>query len=155
MPAASLEEWFAVNELFVRYASQVPELLGLPAISGNLAEGYVLKPAGQVATTKRPAVKRKIAEFDELRFDESSAFDANALPSLQELLVFARQFMNTARLASARSKVGEDAQQVVDEAVLDAMIDLRSALPRCIDSLSAAQEQELQAQLEARARKLV
>jgi len=143
-----------LDHLPVRYVTQVPALFGLPAIADNLAEGYVLKPAGE-ATISRPAVKRKIAEFDELRFDESSAFNAKALPSEAELLALAQQLVNHARLAAARSKVGADPRRIVEEAVLDALIDLRDMLPLRCGTLSTEQEQRLQRQLEERATELL
>ena len=65
------------------------------------------------------------------------------------------QFMNPARLASARSKAGEISEQIVGEAVIDALIDLRDMLPRRLDCLPPDQEQQLQAQLEARAFELL
>lgn len=129
-----------LQRLPVRFASNVPRLLGLPAIAGNVAEGFVLKPAIALPVTERPCIKHKVAEFDEQRFDESQAFDANRHLSLEELQALARRLMNPARLASARSKVGLDTTMVVEEAVLDALIDLRDMLPRRIEALDDAEE---------------
>jgi len=66
----------------IRFPTRVPEALGLPAIIPNNAEGYVLKPAGGGPVSARPAVKRKIAEFDERKFDESQAL--GAVPSFSQ-----------------------------------------------------------------------
>jgi hypothetical protein len=127
----------------------------LAPIADNWAEGYVLKPASQTATARRPAIKRKVAEFDEQRFDESTALNASAVLTPEELLALSDQFMNRPRLASARSKVGEDSGKIIEEAVIDALIDLRDMLPRSIDALSPPHEEALQAHLVARAEEVL
>jgi Rnl2 family RNA ligase len=124
-----------LDRLPVRFPSKVPEQLGLSAISGNYAEGYVLKHAGRSLLSERPIVKRKIAEFDELRFDESRAFDPTVHLAREELMALVAQLVNPPRLASARSKVGADPERIVEEAVLDALIDLRDMLPRRIEAM--------------------
>lgn len=76
-------------QLPVRYPARVPQLLGLPSLPSNDAEGYVLKPAGQLPVLGRPCIKQKIPEFDEQRFDESVSFDPNAHLSREALFSLA------------------------------------------------------------------
>jgi hypothetical protein len=135
-----------------RFPTRVPKVLGLPALDRNDAEGYVIKPSAQAAVSHRPIIKKKIPEFDEHRFDESSAFDPDVHLSREGLLALGSRAINAARIASARSKVGTDPERVVEEAVLDALLDLRDLLPRRIDALPADEEQGLLAQLRADAR---
>jgi hypothetical protein len=107
----------------------------------------VLKPAGGCAISSRPAVKRKISEFDEQGFDESQALDENAHLSLAELLAMAAHLVNSPRVASARSKVGTSPHHIAEEVVLDTMIDLRDLYPRRISALTPDEESELLAAL--------
>ncbi len=141
-----------LGDLPVRFLSRVPGMLRLPPLSGNYAEGYVLKLSERTLVSQRQAVKKKIAEFDEQRFDESSAFDNSAYLDLAALLSLAARFVNPARLASARSKVGTEPERVAEEAVLDALIDLRDMLPRRVETLSADEERALVERLRAEAR---
>lgn len=134
-------------ELPVRYQTHVPERLGLPPLADNLAEGYVLKPDVTLPPRDRAVVKHKIAEFDDNRFDESMAFDANAYLSVVELLRWATVMVNPMRLASARSKVGELASAVLDEVVLDVWIDLEAIFPRRMRALDEAEQGQLRAGL--------
>ncbi len=136
-----------------RFPTRVPDALGLPPLENNLAEGWVLKPAGR-SPLDRPVRKRKIAEFQEVRFNEASAFDPNKHLSVPELLVFARTLMNPARIASARSKVGTKRAEIVDEAVLDALIDLEVILPRSFQLLASEQIQEVEEALRGEASSL-
>jgi Rnl2 family RNA ligase len=137
-----------LDRLPVRYATRVPEALGLPPLTPNQAEGYVLKPAAGGSVFKRPVVKRKIAEFDERRFDESRPLDENAHLSREQLSALAAHLVNDARIASARSKVGTDPQRITEEVVLDVMIDLRDLFPRRVEAMSPDEESALVALLE-------
>src|SRR5204862_5759400 len=103
----------------------VPALLGLPAIAGNLREGFVAKPDRRAPAGARPILKRKLPDFDDARFDEASAWDPGHLDEAA-LIAWARRLVNPARLASARSKVGEDPRAIADEIVLDVAIDLET-----------------------------
>jgi len=143
-----------LERLPVRFPTLVPALLGLPPLADNYAEGYVLKPAREAPFASRPVVKRKIPEFSEQRFDESTAFEPNAPLTREQLFLIADGLMNHARLASARSKVGTDPRLVAEEAVLDTMIDLHDLFPRRVDGLAPEEERELQARLEAKALQL-
>lgn len=127
-------------ELPVRYESTVAALLGLPPIADNVAEGYVLKPDAELPARARPLVKHKIPEFDENRFDESMPFDHHAQLSIAELLRWAAVMINPVRIASARSKVGEDPAAVAEEVALDVWIDLESIYPRRMLALDADEE---------------
>lgn len=130
-------------QLPVRYPSRVPEQLGLPPLPNNVAEGFVLKPERELAPGDRPVVKHKIPEFCDDRFDESAAFDHNVHLSMPELLRWAAQMVNAPRLASARSKVGERREAILDEAHLDVWIDLEAIFPRRMQMLSEDEDAEL------------
>jgi Rnl2 family RNA ligase len=143
-----------LDRLPVRFTTRVPEMLGLPAIKPNDAEGYVLKPAAGGPVSARAAAKRKIAEFDEKKFDESHALNEKTHLSRDDLFALASHFINTPRIASARSKVGTDVNRVAEEVVLDAMIDLRDMFPRRVEAMSPDEERELLAFLDQKARTL-
>jgi hypothetical protein len=68
------------------------------------------------------------------------------------LFALASHFINTARIASARSKVGTDVNRIADEVVLDAMIDLRDMFPRRVEALSPDEERALLAFLDEKTR---
>lgn len=142
-----------LTELPLRYASTVAALLGLPAIADNVAEGYVLKPDAELPARARPLVKHKIPEFDENRFGESMPFDHHAHLSIAELLRWAEVMVNPMRLASARSKVGEEPTLVAEEVALDVWIDLEAIYPRRMLALEPEDEAELRAGLLALASK--
>ena len=140
-----------LDALPVRFATRVPALHGLPAIAGNVAEGYVLKADAQMPCATRPAVKRKIPEFDEGRFDDGAAWDPAVSLSLDALRARAAVLMNPARIASARSKVGADAGAACEEAALDALVDLEAAFPRAMAALDEASLDALRVELILRA----
>jgi Rnl2 family RNA ligase len=131
----------------VRFETRVPELLGVEPLANNFAEGLVLKPDLEIEATRRPIVKRKIPEFDELVFDESRPFDSTIHLSLDELMQWAERMVNPSRIASARSKVGEEIQAIVDEAMLDVWIDLESMFPRRMRALDDEDESQLRSGL--------
>jgi Rnl2 family RNA ligase len=134
----------AVEAVPTRFPTTIPDALGLPALDGNLAEGVVIRADTTRAASRRPILKRKIAEFDEQRFGESRPFDAYAPLKLTELLVIAARMVNRARVASARSKVGTDPAAVADEVALDVLVDLTDAYPGAMALLDAAGETALQ-----------
>ncbi|HLT38391.1 MAG TPA: RNA ligase family protein [Enhygromyxa sp.] len=134
-------------DLPVRYPSTVAGLLGLPALADNVAEGYVLKPDTELPARARPLVKHKIPEFDENRFDESMPFDHHAQLSIAELLRWAAVMINPVRIASARSKVGEDPTAIAEEVALDVWIDLESIYPRRMLALDPDEDAEVRTAL--------
>jgi Rnl2 family RNA ligase len=140
----------------VRFVSKVPELLGLPRIEGNFAEGIVVKHTGSVSAAERGIVKRKIDEFDEKRFDESEAWDSTKPLSLAELVEIAGRLVNEARMASAASKVGRDHPDAwLDEVVLDILVDLTEAVPAAVAALSPEDEATLGKRVRAAADRLL
>jgi len=127
-----------------RFASRVATSLGLPAIEANWAEGLVLKPDSRLAPDDRPVVKRKIPEFDEQRFDDSAPWNPDARLSRRELETLGAKLLNPARVASARSKVGDaDPAALRDEIVLDVMVDLEAAFPSAMRALTPEDEEAL------------
>jgi hypothetical protein len=140
----------------VRFVSKVPELLGLPRIEGNFAEGIVVKHTGSVSAAERGIVKRKIDEFDEKRFDESEAWDSTKPLSLAELVEIAGRLVNEARMASAASKVGRENRDAwLDEVVLDILVDLTEAVPAAVAALSPEDEATLGKHVRAAADRLL
>ena len=137
-----------------RFRTRVPDLLGLPSLEKNFAEGIVLKPAGRTRASDRAVTKRKIEEFDETRFGESEAWDANQILPLDGLIALAERLVNAPRMQSARSKAGESPAAIVDEVVLDVMIDLGEAFPAAMQRLDAPAEERLREALAAKARSL-
>jgi len=129
----------------------LPALLGLPPLPDNLREGYVLKPDRRLPAGARPIVKRKLADFDDARFDEGPGWHPGHL-SRDELIVWARRLVNPARLASARSKVGTDPAAIVDEVVLDVAIDLSTVFADAWRDLGADGEAAVLAAVRDQAR---
>jgi Rnl2 family RNA ligase len=132
-----------LDALPIRFITHIPRELGLPEIPGNFAEGMVFKQNQRLPTTRRLIVKRKIPEFDEQRFDESRPWDANKAFNLEDLIALASQFINSARIASAESKVGDsNPEAVVEEVALDILTDLEAVFPQALSNL-ALEEEEL------------
>ena len=130
----------------LRQPTRVPAALGLPELAGNLTEGVVLKPDARAPPSTRIVYKQKIAEFDERRFGESEAWDAQQRLDLGALLAHARRMVNPPRIASAASKWGlDDRDALQDEISLDVMIDLAAAFPAAVAALSPADEDLLRA----------
>lgn len=117
----------------------MPALLGLPPIADNRREGYVLKPDRRMAGSARPIIKRKLPDFDDARFDEATSWDPGHL-DLDQLTAWALRLVNPARVASARSKVGDDRAQLLDEIVLDVVADLELVFAAAWRSLGEAGE---------------
>jgi Rnl2 family RNA ligase len=96
------------------FPSMVSGLFGLPAVDGNLAEGYVLKPAGEWREGDH-AVPRPLAKVKQGNFAEDERF-AGSRPYLAPLegaagvpawlLVQASALLTPARAAAAVSKLG-------------------------------------------------
>ncbi|MFP2929835.1 RNA ligase family protein [Pyxidicoccus sp. 3LG] len=134
-----------------RATTRVPALLGLPPLDGNVAEGLVIKADARATPSERMAWKRKIEEFDEARFDESAAWDAQQRLSLEELVAWAGRLVNPARITSAVSKCGRDSRAaLLDEVVLDVRVDLELAFPAAYRALTGAEEETLDARIRER-----
>jgi Rnl2 family RNA ligase len=129
----------------VRFVTRVPQQLGLPEIVGNVAEGFVLKPDVAASPATRVVIKHKIPEFDDARFDESAPWDPAARLNLSAIQDIATRLVNTARVASARSKVGTDHEAVMDELLLDVLVDIELTFPSAFSALSPAEEAVLRA----------
>lgn len=123
----------------VRAPTSVPALFGLPPIAGNIREGYVAKPDRRMAASARPIVKRKIPEFDDAKFDGAESWHPGHLDRAA-LVAWAARLVNPARVASARSKVGEERGAIVDEIVLDVAVDLATVFPAAYRALGPDDE---------------
>ncbi|AFE05650.1 hypothetical protein COCOR_04128 [Corallococcus coralloides DSM 2259] len=139
-----------------RALTRLPAMLGLPPLADNWAEGLVIKSEQPVAPGQRVAFKRKIEEFNEARFDESTAWDAHQRLSFTELQDWASRLVNPARIASALSKCGRgNAEAVVSEVELDVRVDLELAFPTACQSLDPASEERLAVHVRELARPLI
>jgi Rnl2 family RNA ligase len=138
----------------VRAPTRIPALLGLPALEGNVAEGLVLKPDARARAGERPALKRKIPEFDDARFDESTPWHPGRL-AREELAAWVDRLVNPARLASARSKVGTDASALLEEVALDVSVDLEQVFREAWDAAGPEGQAWLQERARAAASRLL
>jgi hypothetical protein len=133
-----------LDTVSTRFVTTIPAALGLPPLPDNFAEGIVIRADQSLPPTKRSILKRKIAEFDEQRFDQSRPFNADAPLTPTDLFAIAEHMVNPIRLASARSKVGENQAAIADETVLDLLIDLTNAFPAAMAQLDPTTETALQ-----------
>jgi Rnl2 family RNA ligase len=140
VPVLAYGKFDALKELPVRYKSKVYKILGLPGIENNYAEGFVLKPDIELQAEKRPVVKYKIPEFSENRFDESQAFNPLSMPDINEIVDIVTMMVNVARIEGARSKVGENIDNIIEESVLDILVDLELIFPLKMSQLSEYEE---------------
>lgn len=138
----------------VRAPTRVPALLGLPPLEANIAEGLVFKPDARFRAGERPVLKRKIAEFDDARFDESQPWRPGRL-SGEELGAWVDRLVNPARLASARSKVGVDGGAIVEEVVLDVSVDLEQVFREAWEAIGPDGQGLLQERARAATLKLL
>ncbi|MEJ8640304.1 RNA ligase family protein [Streptomyces sp. MS1.HAVA.3] len=99
-----------LQELPVVFPTRLPGLLGLPALPDNLAEGLVVKPAGEHREPGRPMAKFKQPAFaEDERFDGSRPYQAPAQGAAGVpgwLLAHGTGLLTPARAASAVSKLG-------------------------------------------------
>ncbi|MEO3781929.1 RNA ligase family protein [Actinocorallia sp. B10E7] len=130
-----------VAELPVGRPPSTPGRDGLPVIEGNIAEGLVLWPDRPATLGTLRAWKRKIPQMREEMFDQALPFDPRRPVPLAELCELAARMVGGVRLASARSKTGDDpalGEPVLDELVLDVLTDLEAALPAGMAALRPA-----------------
>ncbi|MCX5149744.1 hypothetical protein OHB36_23680 [Streptomyces sp. NBC_00320] len=99
-----------VGQLPVVFPTRLLALLGLPALPDNLAEGIVVKPAGESWTAAPPMAKLKQPAFaEDERFARSRPYRAPAEGAAGGpgwLLAHATGLLTPARAASAVSKLG-------------------------------------------------
>ena len=136
--------WSDVNQLPIRYITSLPQKFNLPQITNNFAEGYVLKPSAQCPAKNRSVVKRKIPEFDDMKFNQSLAFDPGALIGFENIRQVALSLLSKARIASASSKVGENDGEILEECIIDIIIDLEETWPKQMKLLDEEHQTQLQ-----------
>ena len=117
-------------------------MYGLPGSPDNLAEGLVLKPDARLPVPKRPVYKRKQPAFDEARFRAAERWRPGVL-DLEALRSWLPRLVTPARLASARSKVGEDRCAIVEEVGIDVALDLADLFEESWSRLTASQQASL------------
>ncbi|MGW2251119.1 RNA ligase family protein [Kitasatospora sp. NPDC001660] len=131
-----------LQDLPSAYPTRLPALLGLPALADDLAEGYVLKPAGEWrGTGPRPVAKVKHSAFaEDERYDGSRPYlappeGAAGVPAW--LLVQASALLTPARAAGAVSKLGPrtPVDAVAEEILKDVAEELAEALGGLDDDL--------------------
>lgn len=144
-----------LQELPCAFPTKVPALFGLPELTDNLAEGYVLKPAGEwqeagpAGAGIRPVVKVKQKAFaEDERFDGARPYlappqGAAGVPAW--LLVQGSALLTPARAAAAVSKLGPrtPVDAVAEEITRDVTEELSEALGGVEDKLLRALEQAL------------
>lgn len=126
-------------QLPVEFPSRYATTRGLPAVPNNLAEGVVLKPGARWPVVDRPTLKRKHPRFDDAKYDESSAWSPRASLDASEWRQLVALLVNPARLASARSKVGDERSRLEEEVVFDVLLDLEAFQPRAFASTDVDQ----------------
>ncbi|WP_437757024.1 RNA ligase family protein [Sorangium sp. So ce1389] len=140
-----------IAALSERFPSRVASALGLPPLGPeNLAEGLVAKPDVRMPAAAYMALKRKIAEMREDRFDESAPWDPERPVDLPALIGWGERLANGPRVASAASKVGRhDRAAVIEEAALDVLVDLDAAFPGAMRGLSPEEGEALERAIRA------
>ncbi|GAA1256021.1 hypothetical protein GCM10009665_53090 [Kitasatospora nipponensis] len=129
-----------LQELPAAFPTRVPALLALPELADNLAEGYVLKPAGAWSEPESAAAPgRPVAKVKQRAFAEDERF-AGARPYLPPpqgaagvpawLLVQSAALLTPSRAAAAVSKLGPRTavEQVAAELTGDVLTELADAL---------------------------
>ncbi|MFJ8017033.1 RNA ligase family protein [Streptomyces sp. NPDC096339] len=146
-----------VQERTPVFPTRVPALLGLPELPGNLAEGLVIKPAGEWGTpddtgpAARPVAKFKHPAFaEDDRFDGSRPYRApteGAAGVPGWLLGQAAVLLTPTRAAAAVGKLGPrtPVEEVAAEIARDAVEEAAEALGGLDDDSAAALERALHA----------
>jgi Rnl2 family RNA ligase len=145
-PALTRGALTRLQELPSAFPSRVPAIFGLPELTDNLAEGYVLKPAGEwredpAGGDGRPVVKVKQKAFaEDERFNGSRPYlappeGAAGVPAW--LLVQASALLTPTRAAAAVSKLGPrtPADTVAEEITRDVSEEMDEALGGLEDTL--------------------
>ncbi|MFB7915832.1 RNA ligase family protein [Streptomyces sp. NPDC056061] len=144
-----------LQDLPPAFPTRVPALFGLPGLADNLAEGYVLKPAGawpeadRAGTGMRPLLKVKQESFaEDERFDGARPYlpppqGAAGVPGW--LLAQATALLTPARAAAAVSKLGPriPVGAVAEEIARDAAEELAEAVGGLEDAVLRPLEQAL------------
>ncbi|MEV7188157.1 RNA ligase family protein [Kitasatospora sp. NPDC093102] len=147
-----------LHDLPVRYPTRVPALFGLPELPDNLAEGYVLKPAGEwhEPETARPLVKVKQQAFaEDDRYDGARPYlpppeGAAGVPAW--LLVQASALLTPTRAAAAVSKLGP--RTAVEAVAEEIATDVAEELAEAVGGLEGSALAALRRALEPGARSL-
>nr|BFD93674.1 hypothetical protein KitaXyl93_50340 [Kitasatospora sp. Xyl93] len=147
-----------LHDLPARFPSRVPALFGLPGLPDNLAEGYVLKPAGQwhEPGPARPLVKVKQRAFaEDGRYDGARPYlpppqGAAGVPAW--LLVRAAALLTPARAAAAVGKLGP--RTPADAVAAEIAADVADELAEAVGGLEPAVLAALRRSLEPGARSL-
>ncbi|MFI8101152.1 RNA ligase family protein [Streptomyces sp. NPDC086023] len=140
------------------FPTRVPALLGLPELSGNLAEGLVIKPAeawspapGTSAPAARPVAKLKHPAFaEDARYDGARPYRApsgGAAGVPGWLLGEVTALLTPNRAAAAVSKLGPrvPAEQLAAEIAQDVVEEITAALGGLEDGLAPALHEAVRA----------
>ncbi|WP_372366917.1 RNA ligase family protein [Candidatus Uabimicrobium sp. HlEnr_7] len=117
-----------------KFITTIPEILGLPKIEDNYAEGIVIKPATHITVkTKkgnkiRPITKKKIEEFSEIKYNEAKKW----CPQKNNYFDLACLYITKNRLRNVLSKMGdihissEQRKKVLDSFVVDVLEEMQN-----------------------------
>ncbi|MFH8475990.1 RNA ligase family protein [Streptomyces sp. NPDC018000] len=155
VPALAHGPLNTLQQLPSGFRTKVPATLGLPELDDNLAEGYVLKPAGEWHETDVPNIEgRPVAKVKHPAFAEDARYNgarpylppprgATGVPAW--LLVEATALLTPARAAAAVSKLGPStpAAAVAAEIAHDATDEIASAVGGLEDAPAQALERAL------------
>ena len=144
-----------LQQLPSAFRTKVPAALGLPELDDNIAEGYVLKPAGEWHESDAPEAEgRPVVKVKRPAFAEDARYNGarpylppldGATGVLAWLLVEATALLTPARAAAAVSKLGPATPTAVVAAEIahDAREEIVSAVGGLEDAPAHALEQAL------------
>jgi Rnl2 family RNA ligase len=124
----------------VSFSTRLPAVLGLPAIAGNLAEGWVARPSGEQRADAAIRLKRTRAAFAETVHGGAYADDRQVADGFTYARAWALACVTPARLSAARSKTGSlQDQAFYDELVRDVVEETTAVYYR----LTAAEQTQI------------
>lgn len=139
-----------VDKYDYKFITKIPEMLSLPAIENNYAEGIVIKPARETLLPggSRLMIKKKIDKFSEIFLGLDPQELANGrINSIYSDIV---PYLTKNRLDNMKSKIDPKTKhkRVINMLVADAFKDYKDATPNnCIDALSKDDYMDLKKEL--------
>jgi Rnl2 family RNA ligase len=138
----------------VSFESTIPQLLGLPPLPDNKAEGIVLKPTQALGLGKiRPVLKLKIPQFaEDRRYHQATPWKEQHAAPQEDLEAWIWSELEAritdARLASVRSKEGRISGAVLATLLAADIIEsFEQAWPDLLSTLNKTSSDDLQQRL--------
>jgi hypothetical protein len=138
----------------VSFESTIPGLMGLPPLTGNKAEGIVLKPIRALVLSKiRPVLKLKIPQFaEDRRYHEATPWKEQTTASQADLEAWIwtelEARITDSRLASVRSKEGRISGVVLATLLAADIIEsFEQTWPDFLNTLNQTSSDDLQQRL--------